>query len=71
MAAQKNEEFGVIRDCVDSFHRVTGLGALVCAPEGNVLFETGRHCRACTLCESLDQPEDVCVVARAQAWREA
>jgi len=71
MAAQKNEEFGVIRDCVDSFHRVTGLGALVCAPEGNVLFETGRHCRACTLCANLGQPEDVCVVARAQAWREA
>ena len=67
----KREELSAIRDCVDSFHRVTGLGALVCAPEGNVLYETGPNCRACGLCRQLGNPDDLCVVSRAQAWREA
>ncbi len=69
--AQTTEEFNDIRECVDSFHRVTGLGALLCAPEGNVLFAVGKNCRACGLCKCLDLPEDLCVVSRAQAWRDA
>lgn len=44
---------------------------MLCAPAGNVLFETGACCRACGLCRSLGEPEDVCVVSRARAWREA
>ncbi len=56
---------------MDSFHRVTGLGALLCAPEGAALFETGLSCRQCGLCRCLGREEDVCVVSRAQAWREA
>lgn len=67
----KREELDAVRDCVDSFHRVTGLGALVCAPEGNALYETGLNCRACGLCRKLGNPDDLCVVSRAQAWREA
>ena len=35
------------------------------------MFETGLSCRQCDLCKSLGRQEDVCVVSRAQAWREA
>ncbi len=61
----------MLRDGLDSFHQVTGLGALLCAPEGTALFETGYSCRTCELCRCLGRQEDVCVVSRAQAWREA
>ena len=61
----------MLRDGLDSFHQVTGLGALLSAPEGTVLFETGYSCRTCGLCRCLGRQEDVCVVSRAQAWREA
>ena len=61
----------MVRDCLDSFRRVTGLGALLCAPEGTVLFESGYSCRQCELCRCLGRQDDVCVVSRAQAWREA
>lgn len=68
---RNDDEYAILRDGLDSFHRVTGLGALLCAPEGTVLFETGQSCRTCGLCRCLGRAEDVCVVSRAQAWREA
>lgn len=44
---------------------------LLSAPEGTVLFETGYSCKQCGLCRCLGRQDDVCVVSRAHAWREA
>jgi two-component system response regulator YesN len=65
------EELKLAADCIRSFSKVTGLGALLCFPDGNVAYETGYSCRSCTLCQRLHVSGDVCVVSRAKGWHEA
>jgi two-component system, response regulator YesN len=60
-----------MQECVRSFQQVTGLGCLLCTPDGSVVCEFGYSVRQCRLCEALLASQDLCVVSRSRAWHEA
>jgi AraC-like DNA-binding protein/ligand-binding sensor protein len=68
---QEDLDFQDLLRCMVSFQAITGLGVLLCDPQGSVLFESGYHCRACKLCLCSGKDAEVCAVSRARAWRES
>lgn len=71
MATQQVEDLKLMQECVRSFQKVTGLGCLLCSPVGLALYDKGYSVKSCSLCEKLGASEDLCVVSRSRAWREA
>ena len=71
MATQKDQQLHFIHECICSFHQVTKLGCLVCAPDGMVVQDVGFSARQCKLCDILGCSLDLCVVSRSRAWHEA
>ena len=71
MTAKKDHQLSFIQDCIRSFHQVTELGCLVCAPDGMVVQEEGYNAKQCELCSILGCSQGPCVVSRSRAWNEA
>ena len=69
--AKQNEDLQIMQECVRSFQQVTGLGCLLCTPDGGVLFEAGYSVKQCALCRALSCSQDLCVISRTRAWHEA
>ena len=68
---QRSDERKMLQDCIRSFEQVTGLGCLLCAPDGNAISEVGHSVRQCGLCAALGKPQDLCIVSRARAWHQS
>ena len=71
MTAKKEQQLHIIDECICSFHQVTKLGCLVCAPDGMVVQEEGYSAKQCKLCSILGCSQDLCTVSRSRAWHEA
>ncbi len=71
MARLEDEEINLLKECVRSFHQVTGLGCLVSSPDGESVFEAGYCVNACRLCKMLGVGGELCAISRSRAWREA
>lgn len=71
MAAQQESDFRLIQECVQTFRKVTKLGCLLCAPDGNVIYDVGYSVKRCALCSQLNASPDLCIVSRSHAWMEA
>ena len=71
MNTLQEDERKLMQECVRSFQQVTGLGCLLCTPDGNAIYDVGYSIQRCELCEALAESHDVCVVSRSRAWREA
>lgn len=71
MTAIEDQQLHFLRECIGSFHQVTKLGCLLCAPDGVVVQDVGYSARQCTLCGILGCSPDLCVVSRSRAWHEA
>ena len=67
----QDDELQLMQECVRSFQQVTGLGCLLCTPDGNAIFDVGYSTKQCALCRALSESRDVCVVSRSRAWHEA
>jgi len=71
LKAQQGDGLHLIRECIYSFHQVTKLGCIVCAPDGMVVQDVGYSARQCKLCSILGCSQDLCVISRSRAWHEA
>jgi AraC-like DNA-binding protein/ligand-binding sensor protein len=71
MTESREKELYAIRDCTRTFHQVTKLGCILCAPDGTVLYDAGHSVKQCELCNILGCSPDLCVVSRSRAWHEA
>jgi AraC-like DNA-binding protein/ligand-binding sensor protein len=71
MTVMKDQQLHFIRECIGSFHQVTKLGCLFCAPDGAVIQDLGNSAKQCHLCDALSCSADLCVISRSRAWHEA
>ena len=71
MSEYQNFQLQLLQECVHSFHQVTKLGCILCAPDGTVVHDVGYCVKKCGLCDVLSCSADLCVVSRSRAWQEA
>ena len=71
MIVHQSEQLNLMRECIHSFHQVTKLGSLLCAPDGSSLEDVGYSVKQCRMCEALSCSADICAASRSRAWREA
>lgn len=71
MTEAGEKELLLTRECIRTFHQLTKLGCLLCAPDGTMVHDVGYSVKQCDLCDVLSCSADLCVVSRSRAWHEA